>query len=132
MSQEDTAGEGHAHSDLDLDIIDLKLLGLLCNTRLWKKQIHDRFNEDPPIDPRSLQTIARRIDTLHEHALIESTVVKGEPDDLRELYIAFETTGKGQTVLRHYLGCTEEDCAAITTQADHVHTFVPAEELFVE
>lgn len=129
MSQNDTE-EGDA--DIDLDIIDLKILHLLCETPLWKKQIHDQFNEDPPTDPRSLQTIGRRVDTLHEHALLESTVVKGDPDGLRDLCIAFETTKNGQTILHYYLGCAKEDCAAITTKADHVHEFVPAEELFAE
>lgn len=85
---------------MELDKMDYALLTCLeeAETGLWKKELHAelerRATEFPGNVTRSIQTVGRRVEKLHEAAYIESCIVR--PDNIpRELIIAYTTTEEG-------------------------------------
>lgn len=86
---------------------------------VWKKRIRERLEEHAdrlPVAPVSSQTVGRRINKLHDRALIESQIIS--PDDIRhDLLIGYTTTDKGvqklrekrQLLLRQYIQDTYSD-----------------------
>lgn len=88
-----------------IDTTDYALLQCIRDAKdpLWKNAVHSRLleraDELPGVDEVSVQTVGRRIDTLHENALITSEIIN--PDDLRRaLIIGYTLTADGAAALR--------------------------------
>lgn len=98
---------------MDTDMIDYAILTCLktADRPLWKKALHQRLDHQAHRFPRdttpSMQTVIRRIDRLHEHGHVSSTIV--DPAEIsRELIIAYEITDAGQSAVQE----TQEDLIA--------------------
>lgn len=103
-----------------VDKVDYAILTVLEDTDspLWKKRIHTAMTEQedklPGHPDVSTQTIGRRVDTLHDNALIQSSIVS--PEDLkRDLIIAYTLTAEGEAALKEKREQLMEDCAAADT-----------------
>lgn len=109
--------------NINLDLLDLQILGILQDDTLWKKRIANH------IDTVSIQTIGRRVDTLRDNGLLDSCIIS--PDDIkRDLIIAFETTEQGCAALQTHLVCADPGCDDLKRPTEHVHDHVPAGEYF--
>lgn len=87
-----------------IDNINYAILKCLQDTdeALWKKRIYqelqDRHEILPFADDVSLQTVGRRIDTLHDEGYLENTIVS--PQDVpRDLIIGYAITERGQNTI---------------------------------
>ena len=111
-----------------LDFLDLHILTLLCEKPLWKKAVHTRL-EASEFDGTNVanQTVARRINHLHEEGFLESTLIN-PPNQDRSIMVAFRTTAKGRKALTQFEIC--EDCGELVTEEDHVHAFTAADAYF--
>lgn len=99
-----------------LDETDYALMQCLsdADTPLWKKELHTRLTEQEHpllgIDATSIQTVSRRIDRLHNHAIVTSTIISPQTVQ-RDFIIAYMLTAdgeellhrKGRALLRQYI-----------------------------
>lgn len=88
----------------EIDDTEYALLAAIADAEqpLWKKRLHTRLqNRDPPLPGNtdiSLQSVGRRINTLHDQSLVETEIV--EPDDISQsMIIGYTLTEKGRRVL---------------------------------
>lgn len=122
MSSNETARE-ESHPD-DLDELEIQILCLLRDTRMYKKEIATT------ITGWSTASVHRRIDRLHDADLVTSCIKKADADQIRDFFIAFTTTDKGWDRLEEYLVCADQECTAVAERSDHQHEFVPAKQYY--
>lgn len=98
---------------MDADMVDYAILTCLetAERPLWKKALHQRLDHHahrfPGDTTPSMQTVIRRIDRLHEHGHVSSTIVN--PAEInRELIIAYEITDTGKSAVQE----TQEELIA--------------------
>ncbi len=106
----------------DIDAVGYAVLTCLdSNGALWKKKVctwvNDHADRLPVAEPRSMQTVGRRIDTFHEHGLVESCILR--PDSVnRDMIIGYRITEEGQDVLE--AARNELLRSAVTSARDHL------------
>ncbi len=86
-----------------IDAVDYAVLKCLDeNGGCWKKRVHDWINDHheelPRLEKKSVQTIGRRIDQLHEAGLIESCILAPDSVD-RDMIIGYKLTNEGKGYL---------------------------------
>lgn len=87
-----------------IDEVDYAVLKVIqdAGQPLWKKRVHDLIGERedqlPLLGNVSVQTVGRRIDSLHNERLLENVIVR--PDNIdRDMVIAYELTEDGEDTL---------------------------------
>lgn len=89
--------------DNKIDAVDYIVLKCLHqNGGCWKKRVYQWTNENidklPVDEQKSVQTIGRRIDKLHDYALVESCILS--PDAVnRDMIIGYTLTEEGEEAL---------------------------------
>lgn len=87
----------------ELDGVDYAVLKCLEDRgSCWKKEVHEWLGDNigglPVEEARSVQTVGRRIDALHERGDVESCILT--PDEIdRDMIIGYKLTDQGQTAL---------------------------------
>lgn len=86
-----------------IDTVDYAILKCLDgNGGCWKKQVHkwitEHSDEIPVTSERSVQTIGRRIDTLHESGKVESCILSDDSAN-RGMNIGYTLTEEGYKIL---------------------------------
>lgn len=111
----------HHHRE-QLDMLSLYILHLLTEEPLWQQRIYESLPADgPDILHASLQTVGRRIESLHDSGYLETCVTEAEPVN-RNLLIAYRTTETGTDVLQQHDICT--DCDQVHPAWEHRHDLV--------
>lgn len=88
---------------IDIDAVDYAILK--CMDRhggCWKKRVHQWISENvdslPLTESKSVQTIGRRMDALHENELLESCILSPEHVN-RDMIIGYKLTADGKQIL---------------------------------
>lgn len=88
----------------EIDTVDYAVLRCIHeNGGCWKKRVHqwitDNIDSLPMAEPKSVQTIGRRIDDLHEDGLLETCIMA--PDAVnRDMIIGYAMTDAGEAALQ--------------------------------
>lgn len=90
--------------DTSIDEVDYAILKCLkqCDA-CWKKRVYDwtreHIDEVPLMGEKSLQTIGRRIDRLHDEGLVDNCIMSPDAAD-RDMIIGYHLTDAGREALQ--------------------------------